>query len=105
MAFWEGTMVALFVAVFAVIGLAAVLVGGIVAIAIGQAWILQHVWQWYAVAVFGMPSLKLSHCFLLSYAVGLLTHQGKEDKEHPYAPLAGSLVGWLLFLLFAWYLR
>jgi hypothetical protein len=75
------------------------------AISLGQAWILQHVWAWYAVGQFGMPPLKLSHCFLLTYAITLLTHQATEDKKDPWAPLAGQIFGWLIFLSFGWWLR
>ncbi len=74
-------------------------------ITIIPAWVLQHVWQWYAVAQFGMPPLKLSHCFLFTYAVQSLTHQSKEDKEHPWVPIAGSILGWLILLAFGAWLR
>lgn len=92
-------------AVLIVIGAFVLLIAGIVDIALGQAWILQHVWQWYAVTQFGMPQLRMSHCFLLMYVVGLLTHQQKEDKKNPWAPIAGLVLGWVLFLAFAWWLR
>jgi hypothetical protein len=93
-------------ALFGLVGVIVVVLAGIIAIAAGQAWILQHVWQWYAVQQFGMPPLRLSHCYLLTFAVGLLTHQrNSDDAKKPWASLSGLVLGWVLFLGFAWWLR
>jgi hypothetical protein len=74
-------------------------------IALVPAYVLQHVWKWYAVAQFGMPPLKLSHCFLFTYAVHSLTHQSKEDKEQPWALIVGNVLEWAIFLGLAAWLR
>jgi uncharacterized membrane protein AbrB (regulator of aidB expression) len=94
-------------AIAAVVGILIGVFAVAIPLSIGEAWILQHVWQWYAVAQFGMPPLKLAHCFLLTYAIGLMikSNVDKEDKEHPWTVIVGQVLSWILFLGLGWWLR
>jgi len=77
---------------------------------IGQAYVLRQVWGWYAVRDFGMPELRLTHCFLASYVVSLLVSQAipesaKKKDDSPWATLIGQALAWMLLLGLAWWLR
>ena len=47
----------------------------LVAIAVWDGYVLMHLWEWFAVPVFGLPILKLTQAIGVAMVAGFLTSQ------------------------------
>ena len=59
-------------------------------------WALSHLWLWFAVAAFHVPSLTIPQAVGLSMVVGFMTHHVDLSKKdpRPYGEQLCTVIAW-----------
>lgn len=74
------------------------LVGGII-----SAWALSLLWAWFAVPIFGLPSLTVAQCYAVVLVMAFLTKQPHWDEDtKPVVKMCWPFVVPFLYVGFGW---
>ncbi|MGW1422741.1 hypothetical protein ACWAT4_21805 [Bradyrhizobium manausense] len=81
-------------------------VGLILITAILRGWALSIIWGWFAVPIFGLPSLSIPQAIAVSLLVSMMTHQHiPQSKDEPWKPLMTGLLTPFVALLIGWIIK